>query len=274
MNPNEGHEKGNVENKVGYHRRNLLVPVPHFISLSDYNQQLLKDCDEDANRDHYRYNETIEQRFEEDLKHCHNLPEIEFDLSGNISLKTNKWGKFYLNKGAHEYSVSPKYENVRVNVKLTSSMVIVMNENYREIVRHRRLYGEKKQQSMDWLPYLNQLSMRPKALKYSVIYDMMPQSMKQFIEGCSSSETGKALKILAKLTDRTGFETAVNTVNQALCYGAKDADSLENLYRRIYSDMPELPPMSFDNDLPKIEQMETNLVAYDTLLEKAGGKNV
>ena len=274
MNPNEGHEKGNVENKVGYHRRNLLVPVPHFLLLSDYNHQLLKDCDNDANREHYRYNETIEQRFAEDLKHCHPLPEIEFDLSGNTSLKTNNWGKFYLNKGAHEYSVSPKYANVRVNVKLTPCMVIVMDENYREIVRHRRLYGEAKQQSMDWLPYLNQLAIRPKALKYSGIYDMMPQSMKEFIESCSSSETGKVLKILAELTDRTGFDTAVNTVNHALCYGAKDADSLKNLYRRIYSDVPELPPIPLDANLPEVEQMETNLIAYDTLLKKGCVGNV
>lgn len=29
-NPNSGNEKGNVECKVGYHRRNLLVPIPEF----------------------------------------------------------------------------------------------------------------------------------------------------------------------------------------------------------------------------------------------------
>lgn len=112
MNPGEGHEKGNVENKVGYHRRNLLVPVPRFLSLPDYNRQLLKDCDDDANRDHYRYNETIEQRFVEDLKHCHSLPEIEFDISGKATPKTNGYGRFYLNKGMHEYSVSPKHANI------------------------------------------------------------------------------------------------------------------------------------------------------------------
>jgi len=37
-----GHEKGNVESKVGYHRRNWLVPVPRFERLSDFNQDLLK----------------------------------------------------------------------------------------------------------------------------------------------------------------------------------------------------------------------------------------
>ena len=36
MNPESGWEKGNVENKVGYQRRNFMVPVPRFLSLSDY----------------------------------------------------------------------------------------------------------------------------------------------------------------------------------------------------------------------------------------------
>lgn len=42
MNPGEGHEKGNVENKVGYHWRNFLVPVPRFLTLSDFNRKLLE----------------------------------------------------------------------------------------------------------------------------------------------------------------------------------------------------------------------------------------
>jgi len=37
-NPNSGHEKGNVENKVGYHRRNLFVPIPHFENIDEYNK--------------------------------------------------------------------------------------------------------------------------------------------------------------------------------------------------------------------------------------------
>lgn len=273
MNPGEGHEKGNVENKVGYHRRNLLVPMPRFLALSDFNRQLLEMCEYDANREHYRHNETIEALFAEDLKHCHKLPEVEFDLAGKGSVTTNNWGKFYLNKGMHEYSVSPKYANAAVNLKLTSSMVIVMDENYREIVRHRRLYGDTKQQSMEWLPYLKQLSIRPRALKYSGVYDMMPTAMKQFLESCSNSETGKVLKVLAELTDRTGFDSALNTVNQALSYGASDADSLQNLYRRIYANVPELPPMPLSPEIPDVGKMPTNLIAYDVFLKKGGAVN-
>jgi transposase len=273
MNPGEGHEKGNVENKVGYQRRNFLVPLPRFLSLSDFNKQLLVQCEEDAYREHYRHNETIEERFSEDLKHCHPLPEIEFDLSGKRSITTNNWGKFYLHKGMHEYSASPKHANMTVHLKLTSSLVIVMDENYREITRHRRLYGDTKQHSMDWLPYLKQLSMRPRALKYSGIYDLMPLTMKQFLEGCSHNETGKVLKVLAELTNRTGFDSALNTVHQALCYGAADSDSLKNLYRRIYADIPELPPMPIGSEIPAFEQMASNLVTYDRFLKKGGSTN-
>ncbi|MBS4007147.1 MAG: IS21 family transposase [Clostridium sp.] len=272
-NPGESQEKGNVENKVGYHRRNFLVPIPRFLSLVDFNRQLLNMCEEDAEREHYRHNETIEGLFKEDLKHCHRLPEVEFDLSGKGHATTNNWGKFYLNKGMHEYSVSPKFANTVVNLKMTSSHVIVMDENYREIVRHRRIYGDIKQQSMDWLPYLRQLSLRPRALKYSGIYDMMPAAMKQFLEGCSNTDTGKVLKVLAELTDRTGFDSALNTVRQALCYGASDADSLHNLYRRIYADVPELPPMPLAPEIPDVGQMPTNLIAYDVFLKKGGRMN-
>ncbi len=274
MNPGEGHEKGNVENKVGYQRRNFLVPMPRFISLSDFNRQIFDTCEEDADREHYRFNETIEERFAEDLTHCHPLPEIEFDLSGKASITTNNWGKFYRNKGMHEYSSSPKYANMVVNLKLTSSLVIVMDENYREIVRHCRLYGDTKQHNMDWLPYLKQLSFRPRALKYSGIYDMMPTKMKQFLESCSNTETGKVLKVLAELTDRTGFDSALSTINHALDYGTTDADSLKNLYRRLYADIPELPPMPLGSEIPVVGQMTSSLISYDLFLKKGGVSNV
>jgi len=53
-NPNSGHEKGSVENKVGYHRRNMLVPIPEFMDLRGYNKELLLKCDQDMNRMHYK----------------------------------------------------------------------------------------------------------------------------------------------------------------------------------------------------------------------------
>lgn len=52
-NPESGWEKGNVECKVGYRRRNFPVPVPRFLNLADYNKQQLLEADHDGDRDHW-----------------------------------------------------------------------------------------------------------------------------------------------------------------------------------------------------------------------------
>ena len=55
-NPRSGNEKGNVENKVGYFRRNILVPIPKTESLERFNAQVLEECELDNCRDHYKLN--------------------------------------------------------------------------------------------------------------------------------------------------------------------------------------------------------------------------
>ena len=59
------------------------------------------------------------------------------------------------------------------------------------------------------------------------------------MDSCESKDRGRILKVLAELTERTGFTSAVNTVNEAVRMNATDPDSLETLYRRTYADVPE-----------------------------------
>ena len=49
-NPAAGNEKGNVENKVGYSRRNAFVPVPTVTSFEEFNEWLWEWCEQDAQR--------------------------------------------------------------------------------------------------------------------------------------------------------------------------------------------------------------------------------
>lgn len=63
------------------------------------------------------------------------------------------------------------------------------------------------------------------------------------MDSCESKDRGRILKVLAELTERTGFTSAVNTVNEAVRMNATDPDSLEILYRRTYADVPALPPL-------------------------------
>ncbi len=198
------------------------------------------------------------------------LPKTLLDVSKNITVKTNKYGRFYLWNGLHEYSISPKYSHMNVRVKITANEVIPMYERLREIVRNERFYGNYKQQSMKWLPYLKQLSRRPGALKYTGIYQLLPQSMNTYLERCDKSSIGKVLQMIATLTELNGFESAVETVDNALDYEVADTDSLLNLHNRIHGRFVELPSIQLPENIPVMVGISTDLGVYDQKLKDAG----
>jgi len=119
---------------------------------------------------------------------------------------------------------------------------------------------------MEWLPYLKYIARKPRSLRNSGIYDMMPKDMRFYLDKCKNSDRGKILRVLSDLTERTGFESALNTVGQAIAYQAHDEDSLKNLYRRLYADVPLLPPLSAREGVPVLDQMPSGLSDYDELL--------
>jgi hypothetical protein len=123
---------------------------------------------------------------------------------------------------------------------------------------------------MQWLPYLTQLSRSPNALKYTGIYPMLPQSLKDYLDKCNRSDRGEILRVVATLTQKNGFEGALATVDHALQYAATDIDSLINLHNRIYSNVPELAPMHLAGNIPELMRLTPNLEVYDARLAKAG----
>ena len=83
------------------------------------------------------------------------------------------------------------------------------------------------------------------------------------------------LKVLAELTDRTGFSSAVKTVDEAVRLNATDPDSLQNLYRRTYADVPILPPLENEALLPqqKVIPFRNDFTLLDAALKKGGATN-
>lgn len=262
-NPNAGHEKGSVEAKVGYHRRNLLVPVPRFEKLEDFNQELLLLCDQDMKREHYRKESPISDLFEEDKKAFLPLPTNLFEASHYITVHTNNYAQFSLNGGKHIYSTAPKYAKSKVLVKVTAHEVIPLDENRRDITRHRRLYGSNKQESMNWLPYLTQLARSPRALKYSGVHKMLPEPLQEYLEGCSNKEQGQALRAVAALCSKSTFEQAIEAVAEALRHGAKDLDSLIALHSRISGITPPMGPLKQTEEIPKVPTFRFEASKYD-----------
>lgn len=264
--PNAGHEKGNVEGKVGYHRRNFFVPVPEFVSLAQYNQQLLKESVNDHNREHYRFNADICTLHQNDKEMLLELPPISYDCSRYETVRVDLYGKFKLDSPLYTYSTAPKYAGSRVLVQITSDAVIPLDESARPIIRHSRLYGTYKQEQMNWLPYLTQLSRHPAAMKYSGIYAMLPDFVQEYLSGLEKPQQGKVLKVLAILSEKSGFEQAVSSVAEAVRRQVTDIDSLLALHEYLH---PVCRPETMDVSqlvLPKLPAFSFTASQYDNML--------
>jgi len=269
-NRGKGNEKGNVENKVGYFRRNLLVPVPSFESLEEYNSFLLGECQDDGDRNHYAKDEKIQFLHEDDARNMISLPKEPFNPCRYERIKVNTYGRFTLNKGLHEYSAVPKLAGEYTTIKLTANKVTVLDGNLKEVVSHDRLYGSTRQESIKWLPFLNQLAAKPNAIKYSGIMDKLPDQIKEYLNRSTNSEKSKLLKTLAQIGEKSSFEKAVEAATEASRLETFDSDSLKAIY--AYQNMTglNLAEAIVPEGLQNMKQIIPVIDAFDVFLKKGG----
>ena len=107
-NPESGHEKGNVESKIGYTRRNLFVPEPEFDDVEAYNRELLDLHADKAAEAHYKKLLPIRQLFEADRAALMPLPRMPFDAVRYEYIKADGYGKVRID-ARHHYSTCPEY---------------------------------------------------------------------------------------------------------------------------------------------------------------------
>jgi transposase len=268
-NPAAGHEKGSVENKIGYHRRNFLVPVPQCDDLEAFNAELLRRCAQDHQREHYRKERLIAELFAEDQGQLLPLPRICFDAARYESYLADPYGMIATEGGRHRYSTSPRYAGERVQTQISAQWVVILDESLRPVVRHRRLYGSSRQESMDWLPYLTQLSRRPGALKYTPVYSMMPEPLQRWLDAQPRPQVGKAVGLLAALSEASGFAAACTAVSESIQRGITDPDSLVALHDRLTRHAPLCEPLPAQTHPIQAPQVLFDPARYDTMLTGA-----
>uniref|UniRef100_UPI000AE1B209 Mu transposase domain-containing protein n=1 Tax=Desulfolucanica intricata TaxID=1285191 RepID=UPI000AE1B209 len=222
-NPDSGHEKGSVENKVGYSRRNHLVPIPEFNDIREFNQQLLKKCDEDMQRNHYKKHGTIAQLFEEDKKALNQLPAVPYEVYRLERVKADKYGKVrYDNK---RYSSTPAFACRQIWLKAGAFEVTLLDDKYNQIIKHPRLYGQQNE-SMQWAPYLELMARRPRAIKYTSFFKELPLKLQDYLAKCDLAAQRAALQVLTRMTKNSDLQIATNAFMDTLERGLSDPDSI------------------------------------------------
>lgn len=267
-NPNSGNEKGHVENKVGYHRRNFLVPVPEFNDIAEFNRKLLELCDRDMERSHYKKGMLISELFMKDKEALLPLPKVPFEVCRLEKAKADNYGKVKFDNGI--YSSSPDMANKQVWVKAGASTVEVMDDQYHTIIVHPRLYGNQKE-SMKWEPYLELMAKRPTALKYTGFFKQLPSTLQDYFSKCDYEGKKAGLKILLKMLQRSGLETSARAFEETLKKGLSDVDSIWAYYCRMTMKELDSGSMEVPSWLPEVKEFKTDASVYDKLLKGGGG---
>jgi len=262
-NPNSGNEKGSVENKVGYHRRNLFVPVPEFKDLKEYNQELLLKCDHDMNRMHYKEYGLIKDLFREDKQEFFTLPKVPFEVFRHEFLKADKYGKVKFE--GRSYSTSPNMAGRQVMIKAGAYDIEILDTDCNYIISHRRLYGEEKE-SMNWIPYLELMSKRPTALKYTGLYHQLPPILKEYLDKSSYEEKKQALKLFNEITAVSGFDTAIAAFEEGINLGVGDRDSIWAIYCRLTTGSLPEPEVTLPETVPELKKYVPDIKMYDELI--------
>jgi len=266
-NPNAGHEKGSVETKVGYHRRNMFVPVPEFNDLREYNRELLLRCDNDMDREHYKGRGKIRTLFLEDKAEFLKLPKRPFEVFTQKFAKADNYGKVRFDNRI--YSSSPYLAKSEVLIKAGAYDVDIYDSDGKHIINHKRLYGDVVE-SMNWVPYLELLSKRPTALKYTGLYNELPVALQEYLDNSNYEAKKRILRLFTKMTLISGLDVAINAVSEGLKLGVNDPDSMWVLYCRLTSSHIPVPEVNVSASVPELKSYLSDFSVYDDLIRVGG----
>lgn len=266
-NPGKGNEKGHVEAMVKYVRNNFLLPENTILDLEEFNKILWLKAEEDRDRPHYDKQVLQSKLFEEDLDHFLMLPEKEFECARYEELKADKYG--IVNVDKKQYSTSPRFAKQKVRVCITYNKVAILSEDNEVIAIHTRLYGVTRK-SMVWQPYLNLLSKRPRAIKYSGIYNQFPSIWTDYLRDCTEEEQRSALRLLGELLKNDDFSILNKALTMTSASGHPSADQIKHCFYTIIKQSDTYKAITPKINIPSMPEATRGLSHYDSLIQKGG----
>lgn len=232
-----GHEKGAVENAVGYCRRNFLAGLTSFNSTKDVNHFLQKKSEDHLQGIHYVSKKILKNYYDE----------IKLLLSPlNPGKKWGRWIDLQVNSFQqisyqdHAYSVPERYVGSKIKAHITVDVIEIYDHN-KLIATHSRMFlPEEDSLLLDH--YLDQLIKKPMAINYAKV--MKEQKFTTLItsfwnklkiklgEKKGNSEFIQTL-LLKRIASTTDFDTAIGL---ALSYQAISVDAVKSILKQLQLD--------------------------------------
>ena len=265
-NPHSGNEKGSVENKVGYFRNNLFIPEVTIDDIDEYNPSLLKRCDKDNQRKHYKiHSETLDSLFAMEKDLMHGLNPVSYDYAREDKFRVYKNG--HIRVDGNEYSVSPSHVSEHVIVKFYANEIIIYDLQYREVTRHQRSF-EKGRKFTHWTDFLNLVARRPRALKYSGFFKLLPKEWQEYTASLEKDDLREALYFLKHCLLEKDFTFANQVVKENMISHVTEPEALWTTYYRMNEDKSMYMP-NVDETSLCFPDFAFRLESYDDLIGEA-----
>jgi len=258
-NPDSGHEKGNVENKVGYTRRNFFVPMPAYDDVEEYNRRLLAMHEAKAMEEHYKKLQPIGELFNADRSALVPLPRFPFDAVRYEYLKADGYGKVRVD-AKHYYSTRPENAGQEVLVAIRAHTIDIIDRASKQIlVQHARSYEPQRSDTCDYRTSLATLMRNVGSWQNSGIRELVPPPLKEVMDGQPRDELRTTLQTMQRLTVEYDFDTALKALEEGL-----------RINRTAFCDMAALAARISGYGLTMEPERGQDLHVYDELLQSVG----
>jgi transposase len=269
----QAHEKGHVENGVGYVRRNFLVPVPQVNSWEEGNTDLAEACRREFVRPAADREHTTAELLAADRAAFLALPAEPFEARRIelVSINSLSLGRF----DGNDYSVPTAYAYQSLTAAGEVDRVRFSHRG-RVVAEHVRCWG-KAQVRFEPLHYLALLERKPGALDHArplagwALPDVFGMLRRHLEEKDPSEGTRQYIRVL-RLLETYELAAVTRAVERALKLAVIDADGVRLLLQCAL----EQPTADFDlTGRPKLLSVclpPPDLAAYNGLTSRKGVK--
>jgi transposase len=265
------HEKGLVENLVGYARRNFLVPLPEVESFEELNAFLLTRCRASDGRLLPGQGRTVSEAWEAERSHFLPLPRFPWPCCSVHVLKASR--SSVVRFEGNRYSVPAGYAGRNVLLRAYVDRVDIAHGE-RIIASHPRSYG-RGQDILDPYHYVPVLQVKPGAFHHAKAvrrYPWPPVFRRALAHLEEHHPDGKGvrefLRILA-LKEEAGEERLRQALELALRHRCLAADAVRHLLHQLEAprqEPPRLDPRALRVVAPAVPVRDVTL--YNQLLRK------
>lgn len=213
-NPDSGHEKGSVENKVGFIRRNLMVPVSHITNATSFNKSLLDRCMGLSDKAHWAKGEPERQLFVEDRFAMQGLPTKPFEVVRYAKRVANKKGKVQVD-GPHLYSTDPAFAGHEMLVAIGATEIRIFDDQGSFVCRHPRAYGSAPTDSSDPGSQLHLLCTKPGGWQNSQVRASLSDDLRRYMDSLGKGQLKEELRLMRDECARSGWQATLQAVELA-----------------------------------------------------------